>query len=149
MKQVAVGIIRRNGLVLACQRMKDARYPLKWEFPGGKLEQGETPREALVRELHEELGIHALVGEEFYRQEWVYTEGVAEPEKPGAFRVFYFLVDEFTGELVNNAFEAVTWVQPEELQHMDILEGNRAAINLLEQHTRNEESRSQESTSPG
>ncbi len=149
MKQVAVAIIRRNGQVLACQRMKDARYPLKWEFPGGKLEQGETPREALVRELHEELGIHALVGDEFHVQEWVYKEGVAEPEKTGAFRVFYFLVEEFTGVPVNRAFESIRWVRPEELQHMDILEGNRAAINLFVQHVRNEENHPKESTSRG
>ena len=129
--------------------MKNARYPLKWEFPGGKLEAGETPRAALVRELYEELGIHALVGEEFHTQEWVYSEGVTPPEKPGEFRVSYFVVEAFTGEPVNNAFETISWVRPDELQHMDILEGNRAAINLFVQHVHNEESRKKAGTSPG
>ena len=59
MKEVAVGIILQDGNVLACQRKRDATYALKWEFPGGKLEPGETPEHALVRELHEELAIHA------------------------------------------------------------------------------------------
>ncbi|HXF99361.1 MAG TPA: NUDIX domain-containing protein, partial [Bacteroidota bacterium] len=46
MKEVSVGILLRNGHVLACQRKRSARYPLKWEFPGGKLEPGETPEDA-------------------------------------------------------------------------------------------------------
>ena len=77
MNRVAVGIIVKDGQLLACQRRRNGRYPLKWEFPGGKIERGETAREALVRELREELSINTLVEKEFFRQEWTYPESVA------------------------------------------------------------------------
>ena len=131
MKHVAVGIIISGKHVLACQRKHNMRYPLKWEFPGGKLEDDETPEAALIRELREELAIEAIVQQEFHRQEWVYSEGVADPKTDGAFRVFYFLIRSFTGTPVNHAFEQIKWVTPEELEKMDILEGNRKAVELL------------------
>jgi 8-oxo-dGTP diphosphatase len=131
MKEVAVGILRGSGKVLACQRRRNAVYPLKWEFPGGKVEAGETPAEALRRELREELGIEATPGAEVHRQEWVYPDGVADPKKDGSFRVFYFLVDRYAGEPVNHAFEEIRWVTFAELRRLDILEGNREAVEIL------------------
>ena len=123
MKEVAVGIIFRNGTVLTGQRKPTARYPLKWEFPGGKLEPGETPAAALVRELHEELGIDASPGPEFHRQEWDYGDR--------AWRVYYFRVHAFTGEPENRTFARIRWVTPEELLAMDILDGNREVVEML------------------
>jgi 8-oxo-dGTP diphosphatase len=135
MKYVAVGIIMKDGHILACQRKRTARYPLKWEFPGGKIEPNETPTEALIRELQEELCIKAGHHEEFFRQEWVYAEGIAEPAKDGAFTVLYFLVHSFMGEPVNRAFEQIRWVTPSQLLTMDILEGNRRAIEIFAHYT--------------
>ena len=123
MKEVAVGIIFRNGTVLTGQRKPTARYPLKWEFPGGKLEPGETPVAALMRELHEELGIDAAPGPEFHRQEWDYGDR--------AWRVYYFPVHTFTGEPENRTFAQIRWVTPEELLGMDILDGNREVVAML------------------
>jgi 8-oxo-dGTP diphosphatase len=134
MKHVAVGIIVKNGDVLACQRKRDARYALKWEFPGGKVEAGESARQALVRELQEELAIEAVVDREFFRQEWVYPESQTGNHRDGAFDVTYFLVSSFNGTLVNNAFEQIQWTTPASLLGMDILEGNRAAVELLVHH---------------
>jgi 8-oxo-dGTP diphosphatase len=131
MKEVAVGIILRNGYVLACQRKRGASYALKWEFPGGKLEEGESPENALARELREELAIEAHVAEEFWRQEWVYRDGSDGAHRDGSFRVFYFLVRGFSGEPVNHAFEQIQWIRPHDLQTMDILEGNRDAVERL------------------
>ena len=131
MKEVAVGILRGDGKVLACQRKRNAVYPLKWEFPGGKVEQGESPSEALRRELREELGIEATPGVEIHRQEWVYPDGVADPNRDGAFRVFYFLVDHYTGQPENHAFEQIRWVTLPELSRLDILDGNREAVGVL------------------
>ena len=134
MKEVAVGVITHGGRVLACQRHANVRYPLKWEFPGGKIEKGETPPEALARELHEELDIHAVVGQEFFRQEWIYPDGLADPARDGAFRVFYFFVRSFTGTPVNRVFEQIRWVSLQELQELDILEGNTEAVTFLLKH---------------
>jgi 8-oxo-dGTP diphosphatase len=132
MKNVAVGIILSDGLVLACQRKRSVRYPLKWEFPGGKIEPGESPRSALIRELKEELEIDADPGALLLTQEWVYPESASPPgSADGAFRVNYFIVRSFTGEMVNRTFEQIRWVRVDELPEMDVLEGNRPAIALL------------------
>jgi 8-oxo-dGTP diphosphatase len=141
MKHVAVGIIMKDGQLLACQRRRNSRYPLKWEFPGGKIEAGETAREALARELREELSINATVERQVFRQEWTYPENAARSSLPGSqanhdglFDVYYYLIRSYTGEIVNNAFEAIMWVSPSELQSMDILEGNREVVQLLVNH---------------
>lgn len=59
---VVAGVVVRDGRVMLCQRKKDKHNGLKWEFPGGKLEPGESPEEALRRELREELSIETEVG---------------------------------------------------------------------------------------
>jgi 8-oxo-dGTP diphosphatase len=123
MKEVAVGILVRNQTVLAGQRRRSVRYPLKWEFPGGKLEPGETPEQALIRELREELSIEARPGQLLLRQEWDYGDL--------SYRVHYFLISSFKGEPVNNTFERLAWLAPSELLNMDILEGNREAVQRL------------------
>jgi 8-oxo-dGTP diphosphatase len=130
MKEVAVGIVIQDGQVLACQRKHDAAYPLKWEFPGGKLEEGESPAAALKRELREELGIDARVEREFHRAEWTYPAHASTPND-GRFRVYYFLVRQFSGLPINHSFEQIRWVTPSELRRMDILEGNREAVEHL------------------
>jgi 8-oxo-dGTP diphosphatase len=131
MQSVVVGVLMKEGCVLACQRKRTARYPLKWEFPGGKIELKESAWEALVRELREELNVEAHEGAEFHRQEWMYPESSIDNGRDGSFRVFYYLVRSFTGEPTNLVFEQIRWVRPPELQKMDILEGNREAVDLL------------------
>ena len=121
MIQVAVGIVERDGLMLVCQRRRGSRYELKWEFPGGKVEDGENPKVCLERELSEELNIAAEVGEEIFRQPWVYPDH-------GEFEVCFFSVRSFTGEPKNLTFEKVLWVSPEDLDKLDLLEGSREAI---------------------
>ena len=131
MKEVAVGVLRAGKKILACQRKRDAVYPLKWEFPGGKIEPGETPTGALRRELHEELGIDAVVGEEFHRQEWVYPRSAHPPGRDGSFRIYYHRIENFAGEPVNLAFEQIRWVAVEDLTSLDMLDGNHEAVALL------------------
>jgi 8-oxo-dGTP diphosphatase len=115
-------------MYLACQRKAGAKFGLKWEFPGGKLESSETAREALVRELREELGVKVTSSKLFHTQVWTYKDksGVEE-----TFRVMYFRVLEFSGEPVNRSFETIRWVTYRELKALDILEGNQEAIDLL------------------
>ena len=59
---VVAAVVERDGLIMLCQRRPEVHNGLKWEFPGGKLEPGESPEQALARELWEELGIEAQVG---------------------------------------------------------------------------------------
>jgi len=124
MIRVAVGIIRVGSQVLVCQRKKTSKYPLKWEFPGGKFENGETVAECLRRELREELSIDANVGEKFFQQEWLYPDS-------GSFEVHYHIVDSYSGTLRNNVFEHIRWVNVAELGGVDMLEGNKDAVMLL------------------
>lgn len=135
MKDVSVGILIHERKVLACQRPATSRYPLKWEFPGGKVEAGETGEQALVRELREELGIDAVIERLFHRQDWVYPENRTADQASGAYSVKYFLVRSFEGTPENHVFEQIRWVTPGELLDMDILEGNRTAVELLIRHT--------------
>jgi 8-oxo-dGTP diphosphatase len=123
MKEVTVGILIQDGLVLACQRKPSAPYPLKWEFPGGKIEPGESPRAALIRELQEELSITVQPDDELFRQEWDYGDQ--------SFRVYYYSIRSFSGIPKNMAFQQIRWVKPEILLTMDILDGNREVVNKL------------------
>ena len=67
MKRVVAALIFQDDKILVCQRTRHQTMPLKWEFPGGKIEEGEQPRDALHRELEEELGIDAKIGPEVSR----------------------------------------------------------------------------------
>ncbi|HUL43893.1 MAG TPA: (deoxy)nucleoside triphosphate pyrophosphohydrolase [Bacteroidota bacterium] len=127
MIQVAVGIIiRKNSTpdILLCQRRRSAPYPLKWEFPGGKVETGEHPEDCLHRELHEELGITAEIGDLYHQQEYVY------PDKR-KFDVSYYHVLKYSGTLVNRVFESYAWVPIPRLSQYDILEGNADVVKKL------------------
>lgn len=124
MIQVAVGIIERDGRVLVCQRRRGSRYELKWEFPGGKVEAGEDPTTSLRRELSEELGITAEVGERIFRQTWVYPDH-------GEFDIRFFSVRRFSGEPRNLTFEDMRWMTPDTLAELDLLEGSKAVLPRL------------------
>jgi 8-oxo-dGTP diphosphatase len=124
MIKVAVGIIMNGGTVLLCQRKKSANYGLKWEFPGGKVEDGEPVEDCLRRELSEELGISAVVGPLYHRQHYIYPDS-------GTFDVFYYDVKSFSGDIQNHVFETYEWVPVQSLASYDILEGNRDICNKL------------------
>jgi len=129
MTRVAVGILRKNGKILACQRKKGSRYEFKWEFPGGKLEPGETPLQCLQRELREELSIDVNKVQKMEFQSAFYDDG-------GMFEVAYCHVSDFSGDPQNNVFENIRWVDAAELRRLDILEGNRSFVDKLDAHER-------------
>ena len=104
-------------LFRSCQRKPGGKHPLKWEFPGGKVEPGESPRDAVVRELREELGIEAKVDREVERYDFAYAPGSIT-------RLYFFQVTEFTGELQNLDFAQITWSKREALPDFDFLEGD-------------------------
>lgn len=97
---------------------------LQWEFPGGKIEPGESPEEALLRELNEELGITAKIGGHVTHIRHNYRHG-------GAVDLQFFAVQEFTGEIENRIFHQVKWVKLEELPAYDFLAADRDLIKDL------------------
>jgi 8-oxo-dGTP diphosphatase len=121
MKRVVAAFILRHGKVLICQRTKYQPMALKWEFPGGKIEEGEQPRDALRRELDEELGITAVVGDEVARIRHNYRNG-------GAVELRFFLVEAFAGEVENRIFKDVRWVGRKELPEFDFLEADAEIV---------------------
>lgn len=124
MKQVAAALILRGGQVLICQRTRYQPMPLKWEFPGGKIEHGEQPTDALRRELDEELGIEAKIGDEVARIRHLYKSG-------GAVELRVFVVQEFRGEPENRIFRDIQWVNLGNLPGYDFLEADLELVQDL------------------
>lgn len=111
---IVAAIIERQGRILICQRARHVPQPLKWEFPGGKVESGEDERTALVRELAEELEIDAAIGRLLTRIRHSYS-GIGDLE------LAFYSVDHYTGEAVNRVFEQIRWVTRRELPDYDFL----------------------------
>lgn len=111
MKQVTAAIIIENGKILIARRPLHDALANKWEFPGGKIEYGETPEECLKRELMEEFGIKARIGEYFCNSIYYYEQGEIE--------LLAYFVQWEAGELTPFAHEAIKWVLPEELKEQD------------------------------
>jgi len=124
MKRVVAALIMQDGKLLVCQRTRHQTMPLKWEFPGGKIEEGEQPRDALRRELDEELGIEATIGDELARIQHEYPNG-------GMVELRFFVVREYKGALENRIFKDIQWAQPHELPKFDFLEADLTLVNDL------------------
>jgi 8-oxo-dGTP diphosphatase len=102
---VAAAVIERaDGQFLLGQRAADTFYPGYWEFPGGKVEPGETAREALVRELHEELGIMVLRADPWLHREHIYEHAHVH--------LHFFRVRAWQGEISNHVHSALAWQTP-------------------------------------
>ena len=124
---VAAFILRGIGPdreVFICQRRPDQPMGLKWEFPGGKIEPGETPTEALARELSEELGIVAEIGTPITTVRHTYRNG-------GAIEIQFFAVTHFTGELDNRIFQDMLWSPIERLTEYDFLAADLTLVRDL------------------
>ena len=110
--------------VLICQRKADQPMSLKWEFPGGKIEAGESSEDALARELNEELGIKAVIGRRVARIRHKYRNG-------GTIDLQFFVVREFEGTLENRIFNDVRWAPLTELPGYDFLAADLGLIRDL------------------
>ncbi|HEY1337874.1 MAG TPA: (deoxy)nucleoside triphosphate pyrophosphohydrolase [Bryobacteraceae bacterium] len=117
-------IIERGGRILICQRKLVQSHPLQWEFPGGKVEPGETPAQALARELEEELGIRGAAGPEITRYQFTYPG-----KKP--ISLIFFRIDQFAGEPENRIFHEMRWEEPRRLHEYDFVEGDTDFIRTL------------------
>jgi len=121
---VAAALIVRDGQVLIGQRRAEQPMGSLWEFPGGKIEPGESPQEALARELVEELGIRAEVGPAVTRIRHNYRRG-------GAVDLQFFAVREFSGEIDNQIYQQVRWVKLGDLTAYKFLAADRGLIRDL------------------
>jgi 8-oxo-dGTP diphosphatase len=124
MKRVVAAVILEGGKILVCQRTRHQTMPMKWEFPGGKIEEGEQPRDALRRELEEELGIDATIGEEIVRIRHEYKGG-------NSVELRFFLVQEYRGTIENRIFRDLQWTVPKDLPSFDFLEADLTLVNDL------------------
>ena len=124
LRLVAAALIVRGDEILIGQRRPNQPMALKWEFPGGKIEAGESPQQALARELDEELGITATIGPFVTHIRHNYRHG-------GAVDLQFFAVREFTGEIVNHIYHQFRWVRLEELSSYEFLAADRELIRDL------------------
>src|ERR1700749_3021155 len=122
MKRVVAALTVKDGQLLVYQRTRHQTMPLKWEFPGGKIEEGEQPRDALRRELDEELGIQAKIGDEIARVQHSYPNG-------NMVELRFFIVREYEGEIENRIFRDLQWSMPAALPSYDFLDADESVVN--------------------
>lgn len=122
--QVVAALIYREARLLVCQRSENGPFPLKWEFPGGKVEGGEDYFTALRRELREELGIELQSATEFFRHRHRYAGG-------DEVDLFFFRVEAYREPIENRVFEQIRWVEVQRLKEIDFLEGDLPLIERL------------------
>jgi 8-oxo-dGTP diphosphatase len=126
---VVAGLILRDSKILVCQRRRDDSHALQWEFPGGKVEPGELPQEALARELREELGIEAAIGRELFRTRHRYRESGQALEL-----IFFQANVDRSATLQNLVFEGFEWADPTALPNYDFLQADEEFVALLASH---------------
>lgn len=125
---VAAGVIRRgDGRVLVARRPQGKHMAGAWEFPGGKLRPGETPRRALNRELREELGISVRRSAELMNYEQEYPDRLVE--------LHFFAVEDYRGKPGGREGQELSWELPGNLGGMGFLPADRPLVELLIQQT--------------
>ena len=121
---VVAGLILKDRRLLVCQRNADAAFPLKWEFPGGKVENGESDGDALRRELQEELGIQVQFMKQVFQHQHGYPNGPRVSLR-------FFAVYSYNGAIQNLVFQRITWASLTDLKRLEFLNGDRPLIDRL------------------
>jgi mutator protein MutT len=127
---VVAGLITRDSKLLVCQRRRDDTDALQWEFPGGKVEPGESHAEALARELREELGVAATIGKELSRSSHRYPESRTE-----LVLIFLRAYVDSSAPLQNLVFEQFEWADPSALPRYNFLQADKEFVELLASHS--------------
>ena len=121
--QVLAAVLEKNGRWLIAKRKKGDRFAGLWEFPGGKLERGETPEECLGRELSEELGIRVRVGH--------YLGSVSYSSPGFSIELMAYRVSHYAGSFCLQDHEEVRWVSPSEIGCFALTEPDRLLLQKL------------------
>lgn len=122
--QVVAALLYRENRLLVCQRKENGSFPLKWEFPGGKVERGEGNLAALCRELREELGIEVQSATEIFRHKHLYPDRTEVD-------LTFFRVDDYREPVANRVFQQILWIEVHRLKELDFLEGDLPLIEKL------------------
>lgn len=117
---VACAIIERDGLVLAAQRSDSMSLPLKWEFPGGKIEAGESPRDCLIRELREELDVAIAVG--------LPLSAATHHYPTFSVTLHPYLCSIESGAITLHEHAAIAWLPPDQLMTLDWAEADEPIL---------------------
>jgi 8-oxo-dGTP diphosphatase len=126
MKLIVAAVIERSDRrILIGQRRREDTSPLKWEFPGGKIEEGETPEAALARELQEELSVTLEKCAEMARARHKYPSMSEELE------IRFYAASIKESKITPNEFEQIAWALPKELGDYDFLAANSQLIGQL------------------
>jgi 8-oxo-dGTP diphosphatase len=118
---VAVGLLLRAGRVLVTRRNSKASFALQWEYPGGKVEAGESPRETVQRELREELTVVASTTVLLFEKINAFPSGKS-------YHVHYFIVPEFTGIPHSQVADSAAWIPLEQLASFPLLDASGAQV---------------------
>jgi len=121
--RVVAAVIEKDGRVLIAKRQQGDRLGGKWEFPGGKIDVGESPEAALKRELLEELSIEADIGDFFCSSHYDYSHISVE--------LLTYRVRHFSGEMTAHVHDELKWVAPEDLCNYDFPGANIEIIRVL------------------
>lgn len=122
--RVVGAVVLKDGLILCAQRGVDGSLPGLWEFPGGKIEPGESPAEALAREMTEELGCVIDVGKEITTTSHEYEFGVV------TLTTFYCTLVAGTPEATEHA--AIAWLNPSDLMTLPWAPADIPAVELIQ-----------------
>lgn len=117
------GILLQDNKILIAERPQHKPYSGYWEFPGGKIEANETGEQALIRELHEELGITVQSPQFLFDHEYAYPDRIVHLQ--------LWLVSHFSGEVHGRENQQVRWVSFEQMTNMNLLEGNWAIVDKI------------------
>ncbi|OGS61956.1 MAG: NUDIX hydrolase [Elusimicrobia bacterium RIFOXYB2_FULL_62_6] len=124
MRQVSAAVIRKNGRILIARRKAGDALAGKWEFPGGKLEPGETPEDCLKRELTEEFGIETEIGKFICSSKFEY--------KHLAMELLVYSVSHIAGDFIPADHDKIEWVRPEDLGDYDFAGADIPVVKLLQ-----------------
>jgi 8-oxo-dGTP diphosphatase len=119
---VTAAVVERAGLLLVTRRIDGTHLAGHWEFPGGKCEPGESPEDCLARELREELGVVAEVGEEIYRTLYAYADRRLD---------LRFFACEVEGEPLPLIGQEIRWVARGELRRLQFPPADRELVESL------------------